>query len=171
MAGENAFQGYWRVFGGVTSLLRSTYFWGSLLMTGVLPKLWTTVGPDGKPTWAALTLNIAPSLLGFALGGMAIMLAFSSGRFLEAIRQKGKDKSYLRKMMASFFHFCLVLSAAILVAFVSNFYVNPALSFVGVLLSIYGLLLVLATASRIWHTARIFNAVSDYENPPRGLDG
>jgi hypothetical protein len=166
--GENAIQGYWRVFGGITSLLRSTYFWASLFITSVLPKLWMTVGPDGKPAWAEATLDIAPSLLGFALGGMAIMLAFSSGRFLEAIRQKGKDKSYLRKMMASFFHFCIVLTAAILVAFVSSFYAYPVISFVGVLLSIYGLLLVVATASRIWHTARIFNAVSDYDETTRG---
>jgi Na+/H+ antiporter NhaD/arsenite permease-like protein len=133
------------------------------LLTSLLPGLWTTLDGDGRPLWASLTLDIAPSLLGFALGGMAIMLAFSSGRFLEAIRQKGKDKSYLRKMMASFFHFCAVLTAATLVGFVSSFYVNKVVSFIGVLLSIYGLLLVIATASRIWHTARIFNAVSDYD--------
>ena len=153
------------MFGGIWSLLRSTYFLGSLAGTCLLPRLWQMTGPDGKPLWAGITIDVVPSLLGFALGGMAIMLAFSSGRFLEAIRQKGKDKSYLRKMMASFFHFCLVLTAALLLAFVSNFYANDALSFAGVFASIYGLVLVLATASRIWHTARIFNAVTEYDQP------
>lgn len=108
-----------------------------------------------------MTLGVVPSLLGFALGGMAIMLAFSSGKFLEAIRQRGKDNSYLRKIMASFFHFCVVLTAATILAYVSKFYSNDYLSAAGVFCSFYGVLLVLATASRIWHTARIFNAVSD----------
>jgi hypothetical protein len=95
---------------------------------------------------------------------MAIMLAFSSGKFLEAIRQKGKDKSYLRKIMASFFHFCIVLTASIITAYISKIYSNMYLSIAGVFLSIYGVLLTLATASRIWHTARIFNAVSEMQD-------
>ena len=166
MAGENAFVGYWRVYGGVTSVARSSYFWLALLLTLTLPKLWQTMGAAGAPPpWVGLTMDIVPSLLGFALGGMAIMLAFSSGKFLEAIRQKGKDASYLRKIMASFFHFSLVLSIALVIAFVSAFYKHPALSFVGVFCALYGVLLILATASRIWHTARIFNAVSDNDKP------
>ncbi|WP_156361369.1 hypothetical protein [Sphingomonas sp. Leaf67] len=162
--GENAFQGYWRVFGGTWQILRSTYFWISGILTLTLPKVWQT--KDGSErVWTGITLDVTPSLLGFALGGMAIMLAFSSGKFLEAIRQKGKDNSYLRKIMASFFHFCVVLTASILTAYISRFYDNDYLSAVGVFLSYYGILLVLATASRIWHTARIFNAVSDAEKP------
>jgi VanZ family protein len=94
------------------------------------------------------------------------MLAFSSGKFLEAIRQKGRDNSYLRMLMASFFHFCGVLTLSILVAYISEFYPNRYLSAVGVFLSIYALLLVMATVSRVWHTARIFNAVTDSEGPP-----
>ena len=165
MASENAFQGYWRVFGGIWSVLKSTYFWIALLLTATLPRMWETVGTDNLPAWAGVTLDVAPSLLGFGLGGMAIMLAFSSGKFLEAIRQGGKDRSYLRKIMASFFHFCIVLTVAIVLAYVSKFYGNPYVSRVGVFFSIYGVLLILATASRIWHTARIFNAVSEQNEP------
>lgn len=68
------------------------------------------------------TLDIAPSLLGFATGGMAIMFAFSSGRFLKAIQQGGKDKSYLRKVIATFYHFGLVSMLSIIAAYVSKFY-------------------------------------------------
>lgn len=141
-------------------MLKSTYFWVAVVMTILFPKTWTATDSSGR-IWAGVTLGVTPSLLGFALGGMAIMLAFSSGKFLEAIRQRGRDNSYFRKIMASFFHFCVVLSASILVAFISKFYSNDVISAVGVFLSFYGVLLVLATASRIWHTARIFNAVSD----------
>ncbi len=168
--GENAFQGYWRVFGGVWALLRSTYFWIAILLTVTLPDLWRSTDVSGEPTWSGVTIDIAPSILGFALGGMAIMLAFSNGKFLEAIRQKGKDSSYLRKIMASFFHFCVVLTASVMTAYVSKFYWNEYLSAVGVFLTLYGILLVLATASRIWHTARIFNVVSDDEGPAQPTD-
>ncbi|HEX8194112.1 MAG TPA: hypothetical protein VF552_14555 [Allosphingosinicella sp.] len=165
MAGENAFQGYWRVFGGIWQIARSTYFWLAAILTATLPKLWLTAEQGGEPVWVSVTLDIVPSLLGFALGGMAIMLAFSSGKFLEAIRQRGKDNSYLRKIMASFFHFSVVLTVALVIAYVSKFYGNRYLSFVGVFFSLYGVLLILATASRIWHTARIFNAVTENDKP------
>jgi hypothetical protein len=159
---ENAFQGYWRVFGGIWGILRSTYFWLAVVLTVTLPDIWrATDRSTGDLLWPSVTLDVVPSLLGFALGGMAIMLAFSSGRFLEAIRQKGKDNSYLRKIMASFFHFCVVLTISLFIAYISKFYKNEYLSAAGVFFSFYGVLLVLATASRVWHTARIFNAVSE----------
>jgi hypothetical protein len=160
-ARENAYRGYWRVFGGVWGLLRSTYLWVAVLLTATLPQLWLATDQDGKLRWPSVTLDVAPSLLGFALGGMAIMLAFSNGKFLEAIRQNGKDNSYLRKLMASFFHFSGVLTLGIIVAYVAEFYPHRYISAIGVFLSLYGLLLVMATVSRIWHTARIFNAVTE----------
>lgn len=111
-----------------------------------------------------LTIDVVPSLLGFALGGMAIMLAFSTGRFLEAIKQGGKDDSYFMKIMASFFHFTLVLTAAILFSFLAQPGWLPlpvlwAVSMFGFFFSVYGILLTVATVASIWHTARIFNKV------------
>lgn len=162
MGDENAFEGYWRVYGGVWALVRSTYFWVAAVITIVSPSMWRSV--DGKaPEWIGLALDIIPSLLGFALGGMAIMLAFSSGKFLDAIRQKGKMNSYFMKMMASFFHFTFVLCCSMIATFIVRLplprVLAPYASAGGFFLSIYGILLVLATAASIWHTARIFNAV------------
>jgi hypothetical protein len=154
---KNSIQGYWSVFGGGWALLRSTYFLGSLILTLVYPDLWHNL-ENGKPVWASLAIDILPSLLGFALGGMAIMLSFSSGRFLEAVRQGGKEDSFFMKMMASFFHFSIVLTTALIIAMISETFHHIALSFVGVWLTYYGITLVVATAGSIWHTARIFNA-------------
>lgn len=157
MASKNSIQGYWSVFGGIWGLLRSTYFGGSLVLTLVYPGLWKQL-KDGKPIWTEVAIDVVPSLLGFALGGMAIMLSFSSGRFLEAVRQGGKEDSYFMKMIASFFHFSIVLSGALLIAIISQTFQHVALSFVGVWMTYYGIALVVATAASIWHTARIFNA-------------
>lgn len=145
------------MFGGFWGLLRSTYFWGSLVLTLIYPDLWRCI-KDGEPIWADVAIDIIPSLLGFALGGMAIMLSFSSGRFLEAVRQGGKENSYFMKMIASFFHFSIVLTASLVIAVISQTFHHVALSFVGVWMTYYGVTLVVATAASIWHTARIFNA-------------
>jgi hypothetical protein len=169
--GETSIQGYWRVFGGPISVVRSTYFWAALILTVALPDM--RIKEASKSLlWPQFTLDIAPSLLGFATGGMAIMLAFSSGRFLKAIQQGGNDKSYLRKVIATFYHFALVSTMAIISAYISKFYPQPWLSFAGVFLTLYAVLLVMSIVSRLWHTARIFNKVTENDNappsPPRG---
>lgn len=164
--GENSLQGYWRVYGGITAVLRSTYFWLAILITALSGAPYAK-DADGL-LWPQMAVEIVPSLLGLGLGAMALMLSFSSGRFLEAIKQKGKDRSYLRKVMASFYHFALVLTAALLVAYVGKAQQHWALSYLGVFLSTYGVLLTLGIVSRIWHTARIFNKVLEYDQPPEG---
>lgn len=165
MAKENAFQGYWKAYGGVWSLLRSTYFLLALAVSILCAEIWIPVGAE-TPAWVQLTIDIIPSLLGFALGGMAIMLAFSTGRFLAAIKQGGREDSYFMKIMASFFHFTVVLTAALMLAFLTqpSWLPIPVLwmiSGLGFFLSVYGILLTVATVSSIWHTARIFNKVRD----------
>lgn len=138
-------------------MLRSTYFWAALVLTLLSNNLCTDRLPE-PPKWSSLAIGIIPNLLGFALGGMAIMLSFSSGRFLEAIRQKRKEDSYFMKMIASFFHFSSVLTCSLIAAILSQNFSNLYLSMAGLFFLFYGILLVPATAASIWHTARVFNA-------------
>lgn len=157
---NNAYQGYWSVFGGAWSLLRSTYFWLSVVLTLISKPLWEN-SPNQAPKWAAIATSIIPNLLGFALGGMAIMLSFSSGQFLQAIRQSGKEDSYFMKMIASFFHFTVILTTSLIISLFCDIYPNEILSVFGLFCLFYGVLLVPATAASIWHTARVFNAADD----------
>lgn len=119
---------------------------------------------QNDPFWTGLAVGIIPNLLGFALGGMAIMLSFSSGRFLEAIRQNGKEDSYFMKMIASFFHFSLILTASLILAILSKSISNQCISILGLFCLFYGILLVPATAASIWHTARVFNTATEPNN-------
>jgi hypothetical protein len=160
---NNAYQGYWKIFGGVWSLLRSTYFWIALILTLLSQPLWIE-RYNNPPGWVDIATGVIPNLLGFALGGMAIMLSFSSGRFLEAIRQSGREDSYFMKMIASFFHFSIVLTCSLLIAILSRSLHHEILSFAGVACLFYGILLVPATAASIWHTARVFNAAIEPKN-------
>lgn len=161
MAGKGSFQGYWAVYGGLPSLLRSTYFWVAIVVSLFATPFWVKFEANGDPAWVSITFAVVPSLMGFALGGMAIMLAFSTGRFLEAIRQKGRDDSYFMKVIASFFHFTMVLSLALLLAVLSKAFPSKYLSAVGFFMSVYGVLLALATVDHLWQTAGIFNKVKD----------
>jgi hypothetical protein len=161
VAGKGSFQGYWAVYGGLPSLLRSTYFWVAVVVSIISQPFWIKFGKNGEPLWVSITFDVVPSLMGFALGGMAIMLAFSTGRFLEAIRQKGRDDSYFMKVIASFFHFTMVLSLALLLALFSKSFPSKYLSAIGFFMSVYGVLLALATVDHLWQTAGIFNKVKD----------
>jgi len=98
--------------------------------------------------------------MGFALGGMAIMLSFSTGRFLEAIRQNGRKDSYFMKVIASFFHFTTVLGLALLTAVMAKVFPNCKwISGFGFFASVYGVMLAVATVDHLWQTAVIFNQV------------
>jgi hypothetical protein len=152
---NNAFQGYWRVFGGVTSLFGSPYLLLAVILVTLTEPIWSV---RHGLVWIEIATAIVPNLLGFALGGMAIMLSFSSGRFLEAIRQNGRSDSYFMKVIASFFHLSLVLSFCLIVSILSRIYPSNLMSAFGICALFYGVLLIPATAASIWHTARIFNA-------------
>ncbi len=169
VAHKGSFQSYWQVYGGLPSLLRSTYFWMSIVITIVAYPFWSDIPSYKAPEWTAITLQVVPSLMGFALGGMAIMLAFSTGRFLDAIRQKGKENSFFMKVIASFFHFSVVLGISLLVALMTIAFPNRYLSGIGFFSSVYGVMLAIATVDHLWQTASIFNKVKDDssdESPP-----
>lgn len=161
MTHKGSFQGYWRVYGGLPSLLRSYYFRVSIVITIITYPFWSVIEPNKEPQWVAITIQVVPSLMGFALGGMAIMLSFSTGRFLEAIRQKGSDDSYFMKVIASFFHFSVVLGLSLLAAVLTKAFPNKYLSGLGFFGSVYGVMLAIATVDHLWQTAVIYNKVRD----------
>ncbi|QVM83324.1 hypothetical protein [Novosphingobium decolorationis] len=166
MPHKNSYQGYWSVYGGLHALFKSAYFWAAIATTSMCSSIWMSV--DGKADqWRNCVTSGVPSLLGFSLGGMAIMLSFSSGRFLDAIRQNGKKDSYLMKMVASFFHLSIVLSfsliAQIFLMLEMPYCLKVATQCVAFFSFVYGILLVPSTVASIWHTARIFNAAIENE--------
>lgn len=144
--------------------MQSAYFWPAFVLTLFGTKFWFISSNSAQPPWVKFAIGVVPSILGFALGGMAIMLAFSTDRFLSAIKQGGKDNSYFMKVMASFYH----LAVFLVLSLISILFMEPemlpisvrrVISFIGFFASCYSVLLVLATVSTLWHTARIFNKI------------
>ena len=107
------FKQYWELYGGAKAVLTSPYFHLSLILT-----LITGVNQD----WYEKTLSITPSILGFSLGGYAILLAFSNEKFLTIISKRDGISPFL-SISSTFVHFIIVQVTAILFAFL--YYSSP----------------------------------------------
>lgn len=116
-----AFQLYWKVYGGVTQIFLSPYFLGAGLLWAFLAPFWRNV-EDGRFPWLEYSISIVPSMLGFSIGAIAILMAFSNEKFLKLIRQNGSEDSYLINVFVAFFHFILVQFFTIAITLVALTY-------------------------------------------------
>lgn len=150
---------YWSLYGGIDEVLRSPYLYISVFMTVICIPMWTSSA--NEQIWVQIAIDIIPSLLGFSMSAMAIMLAFSYSRFFQVITQNGKEDSYFMKSIANFFHYILVQTFALVVALISRSYPDfYVVSAIGFFVMIYGILVALAVAAQLLNTARIFNATA-----------
>ncbi|TPJ33523.1 hypothetical protein FJ434_29065 [Mesorhizobium sp. B2-5-13] len=129
------------------------------MITWALKPIWLAVISDAR-SWPQFSIDIIPSMLGFSMGGMAIMLAFSNAKIFKTIAEDGKSTSYFMKIISNFFHFILAQTFSIMFALFSVAYSNDYLSFVGFWSLIYAMLVGLATAGQLLMTAQIFNAAA-----------
>ncbi|MQX35593.1 hypothetical protein, partial [Roseospira navarrensis] len=83
---------YWQVYGGLNSLFSSPFFWGAVIVALVSGDHWA-VYDNGQPLWVPVALNAIPSILGFSMGGMAILLAFSGKTFVRIVTKNGEGLS------------------------------------------------------------------------------
>lgn len=159
------FKIYWALYGGRDALTHSPYLHVAIFISIIRYKSWSHLSKDNQYSWTQTTIDIIPSMLGFSMGGMAIMLAFSGERnLLKIISQDGKPDSLFAKIIASFFHFIFMQTIAILVALITQDYAFLILSFLGHTIFIYAILLGLATAGQILNISRVFNAYSSLKD-------
>ena len=149
---------YWKLYGGWRALLFSPYLAAAFIVAIPCVGLWQ---PGADATWADTSISVLPSLMGFSMAGMAIMLAFSHPESLRAVTQKGKGNSYFLKVAASLCHFLVVQIVALLCALVrkSGFEWAP-FSYFGVLMFLYAIFVSLGAAGQLFNTARIMNAAA-----------
>lgn len=84
----------WWHYGGTKALLRSPYFWISLCILLLTFHTWSAAG------WWQDPLSILPNLLGFTLGGYAILIAFGGADFQSFIVSLEDDKEEERSRNA-----------------------------------------------------------------------
>lgn len=153
------FRIYWTTYGGLKALLKSIYLWLSVVITAGCNPFWLDRGVHSNERPAAdLLLTVIPALMAFTLAGMAIILALSGKRFTTAICEGGRPDSLFMKVVVSFFHFILVQSIGLVLAFFSRSY--PAqdwLAGTAFFFGIYGVTSAVAIAAMLLNVSRIYN--------------
>lgn len=153
----------YRNYGGIGSLLRSAYFWISLVVTSLC---WRFV-PD--ETWPDIAKDVLPQLAGFSVAAYALFFAVLDERTRDALRapaEKLGGRSPLLILASSISHAVIVQIIAVLVSFIYsskpfpychqvNDWVNMIAGSIGLFMLVYGVTLVLAAVLSIFKILEI----------------
>lgn len=167
-APRRSFSLYWNAYGGFKALWGSFYLWTALVLAFLL----TLVALSGDSSeseiwnWADETINILPDVLGFSLGGYAMLVGFGDENFLQAIRGADEDgtASPYMEVNAAFVHFILVQALALIFAVVAKslgVYDYLFVYYFGCVLLVYALLTILATTFAVLNMANWFDQSDD----------
>jgi len=101
---SNIYKVYWRGYGGGRALIKSRYFYSAVVFTVVLAPWWLS------GDWERQALGVLSSVLGFSLGGFAILIAIGDERFRSLISGGGTDEkpSPYMAINSSFVHFIIM---------------------------------------------------------------
>lgn len=110
---------YWRAYGGTGAFLRSPYMHAAVLLTILTFPNWSQRG------WWETVTSVLPNVLGFTLGGYAILLSFGDEKFKAILagsktetldKDNGANPSAFLQVSAAFVHFIVVQAVAMFVA-------------------------------------------------------
>lgn len=150
----SAYKVYWEAYGGFSSLIKSKYLHASAVFVLIVPNTWMFKDIEGKYAWTETALSITPSMLGFSLGAMAILIAVGQSTFLR-LSQKGGNKSLYMKAIAAFFHFMVVQITSILAAIFVGSWNVLIFSLFGYLVFVYAIFCGLAAAAALVDLAEV----------------
>lgn len=146
----SSFKLYWSTYGGFWSLLKSPYLHLAVLVSILCYPL----SMDDKNPWWELPLSTLPDLLGFTLGGYAMLLAFGNEKFLMILSVKKDDTIKTSPFMdvnGGFTHFIVVQVVCIIYSLIcSAWHISTGFyAFLGFTLFIYSIFSALAATFSI----------------------
>jgi hypothetical protein len=150
------FRNYWTVYGGFGALLKSPYLQASAVLTLLCVGLWSKA--DSAAHASDIAVGVLPNLLGFTVGALAIVLAFSSADIFKLLAEDGEPTSFFLTLTSNLVHFILVQVVALTTAIVAKVVDIRPLDILSLLLLIYAVLVTLSAALQLFQTARIYNA-------------
>ena len=121
---RQVFKDYWTAYGGWRALFHSGYFHLAIILTVCLSPRWLSVD------WPDDVIDVIPSVLGFSLGGYAMLLAFGDRSFLRMLSEpvEPNKASYFVELNASFVHFIILQTITIFLALIGKAYVSSSAS-------------------------------------------
>lgn len=153
-----SFRDYWRAYGGWDALLTSRYLYWALFVTLVI-----CFGREcgGEWEWYKTVLSVIPNILGFSLGGYAMMIGFGDREFLKAMIGNEPDgsPSIYMEVSGAFVHFIVVQASALLWAFLAeSLALNGRMAaLVGVFLFVYAVLTIVAATFAVLQFAKWYD--------------
>lgn len=152
---------YWNSYGRWESLLTSPYCHLSIVISLLCYPIYLY---PKEPFWYGYPLSILPNLLGFTLGGYAILLAFGDEKFKSEIARDDFDgkPTYYMSLNGAFIHFIVLQSISIIGALLGNILaINKGFfAWLGFCVFIYALLSAVAAAFAILNTADLFQSLN-----------
>jgi len=151
---------YWKLYGGSKSLIASPYLHLALLISFACKPVWNV---DHEAwAWFDICNSVLPNILGFTLGGYAILLAFGSSKFMEVIAGDDPDEdgdSPFMTINATFLHFIIIQAIALIFSIIAlawNYSTGPV-AFIGFFLFSYALTISIAAAFAILRLAKWYD--------------
>jgi cytochrome bd-type quinol oxidase subunit 2 len=150
---------YWSIYGGFRALFKSPYFVASILLTTVTGFFWAANNKGEYLVKASdLAISAIPNLLGFTVGALAIVLAFSSAKIFKLLAEEGDPQSYFMKLTSNLVHFILVQVIALICGIVAKITDSRALDVLTLFFLFYAILVTFSTALQLFLTAQVYNA-------------
>ena len=176
-------------YGGIRAVLKSSYFWVALIMTAISYR--SIVDHD----WAGITLGAMPSLTGFTIAAFAIIFVILDPHLLKKLMTPGANgTSPITSVAASIGHAVFIQVASMILALAfkvadlseviaviakelhgvgwsstvflaATQWIKNMLSAVGLVLTYYGLLLVLAAVLSIFRMQVIVAGIEKGRKP------
>lgn len=102
-------------------------------------------------------ISVIPAMLGFSLGAIAILVAFSDPKISTSIYKQRGNSSYFLSVVATFFHFIVVQCLTLFFILALMTYENRILSALAFLFFAYTIFSALASGAALFGFARIID--------------
>lgn len=165
----SSFNTYWVNYGGIKALLYSLYLWLSIILALLVSCINYFFYRLDMWDWTEGVYAVVPSILGFSLGGYAILVGFGGEKFLKILMEKDSDDEISTYMSAnaSFLHFIFVQFICIVYTSIAKaLQINSIIMiyFFGVLIFFYSLFTIIATAFAILNLSDLSEKIINITN-------
>jgi hypothetical protein len=150
---------YWSLYGGFKALLKSPYLLIAAGLTFASVFFWA---PNEKGELliraSDIVITAIPNLLGFTVGALAIVLAFSSAEIFRTLAEDGDPQSYFMKLTSNLVHFIMVQVLTLICGIVAKITDSRTLDVLSLFFLFYAVLVTFSAALQLFLTAQIYNA-------------
>ena len=150
---------YWKAYGGFKSLFTSPYLHFSIIFSVIC---WIGMRKfNTKLAWYDLCLSILPDILGFTLGGYALLIAFGDEKFRSILSGPKAEEKYSPFFIvnATFLHFIFFQLIALLFGIWCKTWIikDGAVAWLGFTIFVYALVLAISAAFAILRVAKWYD--------------